>query len=693
MTRPHRTLAALALGVTMLAGRAAAAPASAEIIPKPQSAVEGEGAPVWLRAGARIGVARGDAAALADARWLSQLAQRSRGLTLTPAVGGGAIVFKRTSGPATSEAYRLEIGHGRVVIAAASDRGLVWGLASLWQLMTPGRGAVRLEPVVINDAPRFAWRGLLIDSARHMQSPAFILATLDWMALHKLNVLQWHLTDDQGWRIPIEGYPRLTTIGAWRTPPGFVPQPPYGGFYSRAEIRQIVAHAKARGIEIVPEIEMPGHALSALLAYPELSAGPLPPRPMQSDWGVIPAAYGVDEPVFTFLDRVLDQVMDLFPGRFVHIGGDEFPLELWKASPAVQARMKALGVADEAALQNWFIRRIGAKLEARGRRLIGWEEIMQSGALPQSDVISSWRGASSAVAAAGAGHDVVMAIAPTLYFDNWQAVGVAEPPGRGLVVSVKDVYDLDPATPPLTAGAAAFTAADGAHLLGVQGSLWTEHVRTDDRAARMLWPREAAVAEAGWTPQAERNWPDFQARLPAEANRFAALGLDEDRSAISPPPAAPTGDVRASQQLALCPAGLPLNLEGQPTASGRRPVVLVNIMNPCTTWPGADMSGVTGVKLTLAAMPYNFQLGPDAAHVTHRPSEAPDGQIEVRLDDCDKGERLAVVALPAPQAEIRREVALPARAGAHSLCFVYAHGLTLDPLWAVETVELVRGHG
>ena len=697
MTDRAATLAAFALALMAIGWRAAAEPARLDIIPKPQSVTIGAGSPVWLRPGARIGVAHGDRAALADARWLADLAKRSRGLILTPTVGTGAILFRRVPGPTTGEAYRLEVGRGRVVISAASDRGLVWGLASLWQLMTaqPGRGAVRLDPLVINDAPRFAWRGLMLDSARHMQSPTFILNTLDWMALHKLNVLHWHLTDDQGWRIPIEGYPRLTTVGAWRIPAGFGRPAPYGGFYTRAEIRQIVAHAQARGITIVPEIEMPGHALSALLAYPALSAAPPPPSSMQSDWGLIPAAYGVDEPVFSFLNHVLNQVMDLFPGRFVHIGGDEVPLDLWKNSPAVQARMKALGIANEAALQNWFIQRIDHILEARGRRLIGWEEIFQGGPLPRSAAITSWQGAASAVAAAEAGHDVVLAIAPIFYFDNRQGDGVSEPPGRGAVVSLKDVYALDPDQPPLAAGAPGFTDADRAHLLGVQGALWTEHVRTDERAARMLWPREAAVAEAGWTPQAERDWPDFLARVPAELDRFAALGLEEDRTAVSPEPPAPPPNLRASQQLTLCPAGLPLNLEGQPTATGRRPVVLVNIMNPCTTWPGVDLAGVTGVKLTLAAMPYNFQLGPDEAHVVHRPSDAPGGQIEVRLDDCDKGERLAVLPLPAPQAEIHLQAATPARTGSHSLCFVYANGEKLDPLWAVETVELIRSgaHG
>jgi hexosaminidase len=211
----------------------------------------------------------------------------------------------------------------------------------------------------------------------------------------------------------------------------------------------------------------------------------------------------------------------------------------------------------------------------------------------------------------------------------------------------------------------------------------------------MIWPRAAALAEAGWTPQADRAWPDFRSRLPAEVSRFATLGLDEDRDALSPPPPTPTGDIRESQQLTVCPGGVALNLEGQPTSSGRRPVVLVNIMNPCTSWPGLDLGGVSGVRLTLAAMPYNFQLGADAAGIVHRPAKTPDGQIEVRLDDCDNGETLALVPLPAPQAEFRREVAWPRRPGVHSLCFVYAHGAKVDPLWSVETVELIRNgpHG
>ena len=277
-----------------------------------------------------------------------------------------------------------------MVIAASSDAGLLYGAVSLWQLMTSddGRGPVRLAAIHIADQPHFAWRGMLLDSARHFQSPAFINQTIDWMALHKLNVLQWHLTDDEGWRLPVKGWPRLTGVGAWRIPASVGPPPRdpktgalrlYGGFYTREQIRAIVAHAKARNVTIVPEIEMPGHAVAALLAYPQLSAGPPPPRSAESDWGLLPYAYGVDDKVFAFLDDVLGEVIDLFPGRYVAIGGDEVPLDIWKASPAAQARMKALGLADESALQNYFIRRIDGYLATHGRRLIGWEEILKGG--------------------------------------------------------------------------------------------------------------------------------------------------------------------------------------------------------------------------------------------------------------------------------------------------------------------------
>jgi hexosaminidase len=757
-----------------------------DVIPRPLTAQPAPGS-VWLRDGAAIMVSPRDAGARRAARWLSTLALQSRGLRLSPRTASAprtAIVLERVAGPDESEAYSLDIGHGRIIIRSSSERGLQYGVVTLWQLMTAdtGKGPVKLANLHVDDRPRFAWRGLLLDSARHFQSPAFIERMIDWMALHKLNILQWHLTDDEGWRLPIGGYPRLTTIGAWRVPAsvGAPPKDPrtgrprqYGGFYSRAEIRAIIVHARERNVTIVPEIEMPGHALSALLAYPEFSAAPVPPRAMQSDWGLIPAAYGVDERDFRFLRDVLSQVMDLFPSRFIAIGGDEIPLQIWKASPEVQARMKALGIGDESALQNYFIRRIATILAARGRRMIGWEEILQGGPLPADAAITSWRGAASAVAAARSGHDVVLGIAPTLYFDNRQGERPSEPPGRGWVVSLHDVYALDPGSPPLpppppAAGAplsasspvplAELSPAESGHILGVQGNLWTEHIRTDARLAKMAFPRAAAVAESGWTPQAERDWPDFVTRLPAEIARYSRLGLEEDDSALAveaktnPEGAAGArvtlasqvgyGQIRyslngqpldntanlyaeplhvmlparlqaasfagarrlspileetldaagvrtrRSQQLTLCPGTLPLILEG-PERGGSRPAFLVQIMNSCWIWPDADLSDVAAVRLEVAPAPFNLQLGAELDKVVHRPSQAPSGEFQVRLDNCDNGQMLGAAPLAAVAARLTLRIPLPQMSGVHALCFVHAAGPRLDPIWGLYEVRLV----
>ena len=343
-------------------------------------------------------------------------------------------------------------------MTAASDPGLFYGAVSLWQLLTPdgGRGPVSLPAVRIVDRPRFAWRGLLLDSARHYQSPAFIEQLIDWMALHKLNVLQWHLTDDQGWRLQIEKYPKLTSIGAWRPATGAdsplstrksqVRPALYGGYYTQAEVRRIVAYAQARQVTIVPEIEMPGHALAAILAYPELASGPGASAADQADWGIFPYLEAPSEETFVFLSNVLTEVMELFPSRFIAIGGDEAAKDQWRASPAIQAQMKALGLANEDALQSWFTARIVAFLEAHGRRAIGWDDIVAG--LDPAAAVLSWH-LNGAVVAARAGHDAVVASDPTLYFDHRQTDLPGEPPGRGVVVSLRDVYEYEPAPPTL----------------------------------------------------------------------------------------------------------------------------------------------------------------------------------------------------------------------------------------------------
>ncbi len=443
-----------------LAALAAGAPAAAEpssptvnVIPEPASVSPGAGAPLVIADGAPI-LARPDD--LGAARELADLSLQSRGLRLALGKGQGPTVrLVRTRG-GPPESYLLTVDARGVRIEAPDAAGVYYGAITLWQLMTAdgAKGAVTLQPMTIRDAPRFRWRGLMLDSARHFQTPAQIRRLIGWMAVHKLNVLHWHLTDDQGWRLQILKYPRLTEVGAWRGPPEGSPDysvdpatgrpRAYGGSYTQAEAKEIVAYAAARHILVVPEIEMPGHALSALLAYPEFGAGAAPQATDQTKWGGFPYVFGVDDRTFAFLQDVLTEAMAIFPSPYIHVGGDEAQAERWNGSPAVQARMRELGVADAPALQGAFTRRMAEFLKAHGRRLVGWDEILNGGGLPGEAVVMSWHGVSGAATAAAAGHDAILAPAPTLYLDNWQAVTADQPPGRGYLLPLKDVYAFEP---------------------------------------------------------------------------------------------------------------------------------------------------------------------------------------------------------------------------------------------------------
>ena len=703
---------AAGLAAALIAGRSQAVP-TVNIIPAPMIAQASGASPVRIADGAVIVVPASDKGARRIALWLRDLAGRTRGLKLTPAdraaSGRAAIVFKRGVA-ASRESYDLSVGDGRVTITAATDAGLLYGAASLWQLMTPDdrRGPVTLQAVSIHDAPRFAWRGLMLDSARHYQSPAFIKKLIDVMALHKLNVLHWHLTDDQAWRLEIKKYPRLTRIGGWRVPAGAAAKADidpkthkprlYGGIYTQAQVKEIVAYAADRNVTIVPEIEMPGHALSAILAYPELGSDGRAPPSIQSDWGVFPYLYNLDDHTFAVLDEVLTEVMALFPSPYIHVGGDEAVKDQWKASPKIQAQMKALGITSEDELQSYFTHRIATFLTAHGRKLIGWDEILDNAPLPPGAAVMSWRGIDGAIAAAKAGHDTVLAPAPWLYFDNRQSGRPQEPPGRGAVIDLKTVYDFDPAP-------AALTTEQHDHILGVQANVWTEHIRTEDRVETMLFPRLAAVAETDWSPRSAHSWDSFADRLPAMLARYRALGVKADDAAVavtmdaipeggwdntavrlstqfgigeihyttdgttptvkSPAYATPLSlppftEVQAaafkhgaaispvtervivpdtvrrltSQQLQLCTNKLVLNLEDDGPIKGPRAVFLVDIMNPCWIYPKAEMDGVARLSVGVGQIPFNFQIGADKDKIPLRPPHTHDGELEVR-DGCD----------------------------------------------------------
>lgn len=505
------------------------------LIPQPAQIRMEQGSYVVVAATA-IHIVPGDKAAADAAHYLAELLARTRGLQLTvredatPTSRSGIVLRSDPhAAVAQAEGYALDVDADGVRVVSRDAAGLFYGSISTWQLLTPDtvKGAVSVPFMHVADWPRFAWRGLMLDSARHFQSPGDIKVILDAMAQHKLNVFHWHLTDDQGWRLQIRRYPKLTEIGAWRKPPGPLSESAaatYGGYYTQAQVRDVVAYAAARHITVVPEIDMPGHAQAAVAAYPDI--GVTGERPAVSiDWGVNPYLFNVDEHTITFLHNVLDEVMELFPSTFVHVGGDEAIKDQWQASPVVQARMRALDIKDEKALQTWFIERMGVYLAQHGRRLIGWDEILEGG-LPPSASVMSWRGIQGAIDAARMGHDVVLSPAPTLYFDNLQSHRSDEPPGRLGVQSLADVYGFETMPPEIT-------AEQAKHVLGAQANVWTEYLTAPWQIQHALFPRMDALAEAVWTQRDGRDFAGFVERLPAQFGRYRQLGLQYADSAFA----------------------------------------------------------------------------------------------------------------------------------------------------------------
>lgn len=423
------------------------------------------------------------------------------------------------------EGYELAVTPQHATVTGREPRGVAWGVQTVRQLLAPGAAQVTSLPALtIRDRPRFAWRGLHLDVARHFFPVAFIERLLDLMALYKLNTFHWHLTDDQGWRLQVRSRPRLTEIGSRRAA---TPLPhdrnqsdgtPHHGHYSQEEVRQVVAYAAARGITVVPEVELPGHALAALASYPELGcrgAG----YETATNWGIKREVLCAGrESTFAFLEEVLSEVLELFPGRFIHVGGDECPKQSWRECRHCQARRAAAGLRDEEELQSWFIRRIGAWLAARGRRLVGWDEILEGGLAPGATVMS-WRGIDGGVAAAAAGHDVVMTPNTHCYFDYYQSRDTAaEPPAIGGCLPLEQVYDFDPVP-------RAIDSTRAHHVLGVQGNLWTEYLPTPAQVEYMAFPRALALAEVGWTPAPRRSAAHFRDRLQRHRPVLDHLGV------------------------------------------------------------------------------------------------------------------------------------------------------------------------
>ena len=440
--------------------------------------------------------------------------------------GVNAIVLRRdTAAGIPPEGYRIDISARRAQLSAGDDAGLFYGLQTLLQLADE-RG--NLPCVSIEDHPRYRYRGLHLDVCRHFFPVRFIKHYLDWMASCKLNTFHWHLTDDQGWRIEIKRYPRLTEIGGYRTRTqigGFHEDPityeqgRYGGYYTQDEIREVVAYAAERHIAVIPEIEMPGHATAALAAYPELACGHGPKSFETSGrWGVLDDVFCPGkEQTFEFLEGVLDEVLELFPSKLIHIGGDECPRVRWKECPDCRARMEDEGIEDEAGLQTYLTLRIGRHLEAKGRRLIGWDEILD-GELAPGAVVMSWRGTRGGIAAARRRHEVIMTPSTYLYFDKKATDSYDEPVSlSSSLLPLEKIYGYDPDE--------GIAPEDRRYLLGVQANLWTEFIRTEGRASFQLLPRIYALAEIAWSPVERKSWRAFsEVRLPAHLARIDASG-------------------------------------------------------------------------------------------------------------------------------------------------------------------------
>lgn len=513
-----------------------------QIIPEPVSVTPGKGLFVFT-ARTQI-VAPPSAQALAEQLrdYLHPATDFPFPIVRTAVSSSVAISLDRTLKRLGPEGYRLEIARTGIRIRAYSPAGLFYGMQSLRQLLPPDLmrrtrvdGVRWAVPVaVIEDTPRFSWRGAHMDVARHFMPKEFVLKFLDLMALHKLNVFHWHLVDDQGWRIEIKKYPRLALVGGKTDYTTFNPvqpmQPvslPQGGYYTQDDIREVVRYAGERFITVLPEIEMPGHAAAAITAYPELG-NKLEIEQGGGDTSFMSFSGGgtagwdsnfnVDDSTIHVLQDILTEVMALFPGKFIHVGGDEVDKRPWHYNPKAQARMQALGLKDENELQSWFVRQMDQFLEAHGRRLVGWDEILEGGLAPGATVMS-WRGMAGGVAAAKAGHDVVMAPGDFTYLDHYQWIAPrSEPLAIGGSLPLEQVYQFEPVPPELN-------ATEAQHILGGQAQLWSEFIPQQKQMEYLAYPRLCALAETVWSPRASRNFADFSARLQPDVERLRILDV------------------------------------------------------------------------------------------------------------------------------------------------------------------------
>lgn len=443
----------------------------------------------------------------------------------------------------SDEGYELIVTSDKVTIKAKSYSGFLYALESIRQLLptqieskTIANNTDWVIPnLIIKDQPRFKWRGLHLDVARHFFKKEYIMQTIDMLAMHKMNVFHFHLVDDQGWRIEIKKYPKLTEIGGFRndqedahwdgrrvtTPED---DATYGGFYTQEDIKEIVAYAKTKGVRVVPEIEMPAHVMSAIAAYPELSCFETPIGvPSGGVWPITEIYCAGKDSTFEFLENVLLEVMELFPSEYIHVGGDEATKTNWAKCPQCQKRMKDEGLTNVDQLQSYFIKRMERFISSHGRKLIGWDEILEGGIAPEATVMS-WRGFEGGIEATKQGHDVVMTPTSHMYFDYYQGPQNLEPLAWGSYIPLSKVYQFDPVVETMT-------PEQAKHVLGGQANLWAEQIKTEAHSQYMIFPRLAALSEAVWSPKSSRNWDDFSQRITSLFERYEYLDVNYAKSA------------------------------------------------------------------------------------------------------------------------------------------------------------------
>lgn len=509
------------------------------VIPRPSSVVRNEGRFV-VRRNTTVFYSDTDAEVQNTVSLLNERLSKVTGFSLKESDRRSNCLSFVADSTLCEEAYRLAVCPERIEIHYGTPSGAFYAVQTLLQLLPVKVFSDRRERFVswsvpccvIDDRPRFEYRGMHLDCCLHFFDIDFLKRYIDVMALHKVNRFHWHLTEDQGWRLEIKKYPLLTEKGQWRKETvigslssGFYDGTPYGGYYSQEEVRELVDYAAKRYVIIIPEIEMPGHALAAIACYPELSCGLEDHYETATRWGIFRQVFCPKPETFKFLEDVMDEVFELFPSKLVHIGGDECVKKSWKQCPHCQSLIKELGLKDEYELQSWFITRMEKYINSKGHEIIGWDEILQGGLAPNAKVMS-WLGEEGGIKAAKQHHEVVMSPHPKYYLDYWQADPDSEPLAMGGPTTLRTMYEYEPVPSVLT-------EEESRYIIGVEGCVWTEYMPTAQRVEYMAWPRMCAIAESGWST-APKDWDCFAERMDRHFQRLDAYGVQACKAFYNP---------------------------------------------------------------------------------------------------------------------------------------------------------------